>query len=104
MGVVSVRICPMTACGHQRILIRPNQRWCSATCRKKNYRERMKRLLKAAHPARLIERRELAMALARDRLKRLLTDLDRHMTTGSNVPFDRETKLAISQVLSLLQV
>ena len=64
----------------------------------------MKSLLKAALPARLIERREMSMARARDRLKQLLTDLDRHIATGSNVPLDRQTKLAINQVLALLRV
>jgi hypothetical protein len=66
----------------------------------------MKRLLKAAHPARLIERRELAMARARDRLKQLLTELDRHMKRcqATNVSFDRETRSAISETLAMLRV
>jgi hypothetical protein len=68
----------------------------------------MKRLLKAAFPARLIERRELATARARDRLKLLLTDLDRQMkrcqATGSYVSFDRETRSAISETLAMLRV
>jgi hypothetical protein len=67
----------------------------------------MKRLLRAAHPARLIERREMAMARARDRLEQFRTDLDRHMercrVSGCREPFDRETRTAISDTLTLLR-
>lgn len=68
----------------------------------------MKRLLKAAHPARLIERRELAMARARERLERLNAYMERcrvnYRKSGRGVPFDGEIESAINETLAMLRV
>jgi hypothetical protein len=62
MGAMNAKICRVTACGHERILTRPNQRWCSQSCRQRAYRERIKLLLKATQPARAVARFEMKMA------------------------------------------
>src|SRR3989442_13032605 len=79
IGAANGIIRRVTVCGHSRILTRPNQRWCGQSCRKKNYRERMKLLLKAAQPARAFARLEMKMAIMRERTERFRTDLERHI-------------------------
>jgi hypothetical protein len=68
----------------------------------------MKLLLRAAHPARAIARRELAMARARERLERLNAYMERcrvnYRKSGGGVPFDREIESAISETLAMLRV
>jgi hypothetical protein len=94
----------VTVCGHERVLTRPNLRYCGKSCRQKAYRDRIKRRLEIAErPAKADKRRELAMTKARVRLEQLRAYLERCRASGLPVPFNREIESAHSEILTLLR-
>ena len=73
-------MCSVTLqCGHDLILVRQNQRWCSRACRQRGYRDRQgqrqQAALDQAAKDRALEPRMLASARAEAKLDELRTHL-----------------------------